>query len=119
MVGKDERRQRWASLTPKSLIEVRDKLCVPHGYLYVFAARSFVKVGMSKFDVYRRWHSMKTDNPWLEPPLYVSPPLLDRVRPLEKACHVALAEYHRSGEWFECERGFAIETVQRVVQESP
>lgn len=102
-------------MTPRSLIAIHNELCVAHGYVYVFAAQTLVKVGMSKFDVYRRWHGIRTGNPWLEPPLYVSPPLLDRVSAMEQACHVALAEYRVSGEWFECDRTLAVETVKRVI----
>jgi T5orf172 domain len=85
------------------------------GYVYVFAAQTLVKVGMTIHSPYRRWHSIKTANPWLEPPLYVSPPLLARVTAIEKAAHTALKAYRVTGEWFECDRQLAIDTVQRLI----
>lgn len=102
-------------MTPRSLIVLRDELCVPHGYLYVFAAKNLVKVGMTKFSIYRRWHGIRSSNPWLEPPLYVSPPLMEKVSEAERACHVALAQYRSSGEWFDCDRGLALTTVRSIV----
>lgn len=94
---------------------VRNELRIPWGYVYVFAAQRYIKVGMTKFDIYRRWHSMKTGNPWLEPPLYVSPPLLERVKQAEQMCHEVLAEYRVSGEWFDCPRDLAVGMVQEVI----
>jgi T5orf172 domain len=112
----EKRRQKWQDLSPRSLIWVRDKLCVARGFIYVFPAQKLLKIGMTEFSIYRRWHSIKTSNPWLEPPLYVSPPLMERVGTLEKECHAALAEYRKSGEWFECERDLAVATVKRIVE---
>lgn len=90
------------------------RMVKPYGFIYVFAAQSLVKVGFTQFSPYRRWHSIKTANPWLEDPLYVSHALMGRVREIEKACHVALREYHYSGEWFQCDRDLAITTVQGI-----
>jgi hypothetical protein len=87
----------------------------PYGFVYVFAAQSLVKIGMTRYSIYRRWHSIKTANPWLERPLYVSPALFGRVIELERACHRALSAYHVTGEWFECDRALAIETVRRII----
>ncbi len=111
-------RQQWKSLTPRSLIVVRDELRLPWGYVYVFAAQMYVKIGMSKFDIYRRWHSIKTANPWLERPLYVSPPLMERVLHVEKECHEALRDFRVTGEWFDCPRELALEVVQEMVDET-
>lgn len=111
-------RQKWQELTPRSLILVRDELRLPWGYVYVFGAQGYVKVGMTKFDIYRRWHSIKTANPWLERPLYVSPPLMERVKQVERTCHEALSELRVCGEWFDCPRDFAIEVVQEMVDEA-
>lgn len=90
------------------------RMVKPYGFVYMFAAQSLVKIGMTQFSPYRRWHSIKTANPWLEDPLYISPPLMGRVFELEKACHMALREYHYSGEWFQCDRDLAINTVRRL-----
>lgn len=107
-------RQKWGDSSPQSLILVRDKLCVPYGFVYVFGARDLVKIGMTAHSVYRRWHGIKTANPWLERPLYVSGPLLARVIEIERACHAALTQYHVTGEWFNCPRELAIETVKKL-----
>jgi hypothetical protein len=96
---------------------VRDKLCVPYGFVYVFGTRDLVKIGMTQHSIYRRWHGIKSANPWLEQPLYVTGPLLGRVVDVERTCHAALTQYHVTGEWFECPRELAIETVKRIEQE--
>lgn len=111
-------RQNWRDHSSKSLILVRDKLCVPYGFVYVFGALNLVKIGMTQHSVYRRWHGIKTGNPWLEQPLYVTGPLLGHVVDVERACHAALTQYHVTGEWFECERELAIATVKRIEQET-
>jgi hypothetical protein len=113
-----KQRQRWSNLTPRSLVLVRDELCLPWGYVYVFGAQMYVKIGMTKFDIYRRWHAIKTSNPWLERPLYVSPPLMERVMVVERNCHEALQHFRVSGEWFDCPRDFAIEVVQEMINET-
>jgi len=104
-------------MTPRSLVLVRDELCLPWGYIYVLGAQQYVKVGMTKFSIYRRWHQMRTSNPWLEPPLYVSPPLMDRVNDAERMCHAVLAEFRVTGEWFDCPRELAIDMVQEVIRD--
>lgn len=93
------------------------KAVQPYGFVYVFGARDLVKVGMTMHNLYRRWHAVKTANPWLEKPLYVSPPLLGHVVEVEKAAHRALKQYRITGEWFSCERVLVVETVQRLVEE--
>lgn len=113
----DRPRQKWRESSPRSLIVVRDKLCVPYGFVYVFGARDLVKIGMTQHSVYRRWHGVKTANPWLEQPLYVSGPLLGRVVEVERACHTALEQFHVTGEWFSCDRATAIATVKRIEQD--
>lgn len=110
----EQSRQKWRESAPQSLVLVRDKLCVPYGFVYVFGAQNLVKIGMTQHSVYRRWHGIKTANPWLEQPLYVSAPLLGRVVEVERACHAALAEHHVTGEWFSCPREIAIETVKHL-----
>ena len=87
------------------------------GYVYVFAAGAHVKIGISECDVEKRWSSMRTDNPLLERPLYISPPLEKRCRVVEKKAHEALMEYHFSGEWFSCNRQLAINTVRSLIDE--
>lgn len=114
----ERQRQKWRNTSSQSLILVRDKLCVPYGFVYVFGARDLVKIGMTQHSVYRRWHGIKTANPWLEQPLYVTGPLLGQVIEVERACHAALAQYHVTGEWFECDRALAIATVKRLEEES-
>lgn len=114
----ERQRQKWRDMSPKSLILVRDKLCVPYGFVYVFGARELVKIGMTQHSVYRRWHGIKSANPWLEQPLYVTGPLLGNVVNVERACHAELKQYHVTGEWFECDRALAIETVKRIEQET-
>ena len=89
----------------------------PYGFVYVFAALNLVKVGMTRYSLYRRWWGIKVGNPWLEPPLYWSPPLMGEVFVVEKACHQALRKYRAVGEWFECPRLLAVETVQGIVAE--
>lgn len=89
----------------------------PYGFVYVFAAQSLVKIGMTMHSVNQRWYSIRTHNPWLEPALYASPPLSGDMPAVEKACHKALAAYHHSGEWFSCDRQLAVDTVIRVVKQ--
>lgn len=103
-------------LAPRLALGEIARAIPPYGFVYVFAAQSLVKIGMTQFSVYRRWHSTKTANPWLERPLYVSPPLLGRVIEVERACHAALKQYRVTGEWFEVKRELAIETVKGIVE---
>lgn len=86
----------------------------PYGFVYVFGARNLVKIGMTMHSVYRRWHGIKSANPWLEKPLYVTGALCGRVIEVERMCHEALKAYRVEGEWFECERLLAIDTVRRI-----
>lgn len=111
-----EDRIKWIETTPAYVLSSTGQPIVAEGFVYVIPAQSMVKIGMTRFSMYRRWHSLRTGNPWLEVPIYVSPPLMKRVAEMEKACHAALAEYRRSGEWFECDRGLAVETVRRICE---
>lgn len=99
---KEAKRLKWASAPNAS------------GYLYVFAAGPYVKVGMSDAGVESRWHNIKCANPLLEPPLYVTGPLGNRVREAEKRAHAALSEHRKHGEWFSCDRDIAIAVVKRI-----
>lgn len=109
--------REMGSLAPRLPIRQIAQSIKPYGFVYVFAAQSLVKIGMTGYSVYRRWHSIKTANPWLERPLYVTPPLHGRARDVEKSCHKELSAYHRCGEWFECERQVAIDIVQKLARE--
>lgn len=108
------KRINWLAVTPAFVLSENGRPVVAEGFVYVFAAKTMLKVGMTRFSPYRRWHSIQTGNPWLEAPLYISPPLMKRVAAMEKACHAALAQYRRSGEWFECDRQLAIDTVRTI-----
>jgi hypothetical protein len=87
------------------------------GYVYVFAAGALVKIGMSEVGVEARWYNIKCSNPLLEPPLFVTGPLGNLVRKVERGAHQALAEHREQGEWFRCDRQLAIDTVKRIVEE--
>lgn len=87
------------------------------GYVYVFAAGDLIKVGMSDAGVEARWYNIKCGNPLLERPLYVTGPLGNRTREVEKCAHAALSEHRESGEWFRCDRTLAIAVVKRIEQE--
>lgn len=96
-----------------------DKPKEGQGFLYVFAAGEYVKIGITQFDVDARWWQIKCSNPLLEPPLYISPPVGDRARELEGMAHKALGEHRCSGEWFKCSRELAVETVKRLTERAP
>lgn len=111
-----ENRIKWTD-GPTFVLSSTGKPIVAEGFIYVIPAQAMVKIGMTRWSMYRRWHSLRTGNPWLEVPLYVSPPLMDRVAAVEKECHAALAVYRKSGEWFECDRDLAVMTVRRICGE--
>lgn len=88
------------------------------GFIYVFAAGPYTKVGMSDAAVQARWVNIKSANPLLEPPLFVSKPLGNRTREIERRIHAALRDHLECGEWFRCERALVLETVRRVIDGS-
>jgi hypothetical protein len=90
---------------------------VQRGFIYIIPSRDLVKIGKTRDSIYRRWHTLKVGNPWLEPPLYVSPPLWDNFHGAELVCHEELAMYRVTGEWFKCQHSVAIDIVKRVVEE--
>jgi len=110
-----------AAFERRKLQELKRRLEQPlpivGGYVYVFAAGDHVKIGLSWFDVERRWNTIRSSNPLLERPLYVSHELGERASKVEKSAHTALATYHFSGEWFSCDRALAVETVKNLVEE--
>lgn len=89
----------------------RDHCCV-----YVFAAREYVKIGIA-IDPKDRWGTIKTGNPLLEPPVYVSP-RMDHARRIERLAHAALEAHRCSGEWFKCNRYYAAEIVKQLCEEN-
>lgn len=86
------------------------------GYLYVFGAGEYVKIGFSQLDADARWWQIKANNPLLEPPLYISPAVGTQARELERLAHEALGEHRCSGEWFKCPRELAVSTVKSLVE---
>lgn len=88
------------------------------GFVYVFAAGDLVKVGMSDAGVKARWASIRCSNPLLEPALFVSAPLGNRAREVERRALQALSEYCAGGEWFRCAREEVIATVRRIIDET-
>lgn len=109
--------RRQAQLNTRQRRLARTTTRVVWGYVYVFAAGPFVKVGMSDVGVTSRWHNIRCGNPLLEPPLYVSSPLGDRALQAERRVHELLSPYREGGEWFRCERSLAIDTVKAVEKE--
>lgn len=87
--------------------------------IYIFAAREYVKVGISN-DPERRWKVMRIGNPLLEPAIYVSQASGVAWR-FENMIHKALAKYRvvndrrsTGREWFKCNRYFAIEVAKQI-----
>lgn len=102
---------------PKLPRPVRKSLPPVWGFVYIFPAGPLLKIGMSDVGVERRWNSIRTGNPLLEPAIHVSPPVGKLAREIERGAHQALDAYRESGEWFRCSRELAIETVQRMTKE--
>jgi hypothetical protein len=90
---------------------------MPEGFVYVFAAGAHVKVGISQFDAESRWWTIRSNNPLLEPALFVSEPLGVRARKVEQAAHKELKPYHVNGEWFSCDRPHAIAVVKKLIED--
>lgn len=95
----------------------KERTATASGFVYVFAAGAHVKIGISDTNVDQRWNSIRGSNPLLEPPLYVTAPLGDLARKVERAAHKFLSPHHENGEWFRCAREIAIETVKRLEKE--
>lgn len=108
---------RMGVLAPRLPLTQVARMIQPYGFIYVMAARDLVKIGLTHHNVNRRWRVMKTANPWLERPLYVSRPLRGNVLQVERACHMALQLHHVTGEWFNCDRATAVAVVKRFEQE--
>lgn len=84
--------------------------------VYVIPAREFVKIGIAT-DIEERWRTIRTGNPLVERPFYVSEPQRG-ARELEKRAHAALAAYRvESTEWFRCSKSLAAETIRQVIEE--
>jgi hypothetical protein len=107
---------RFGSLSERLPLTEIAQAIPPYGFVYVLGARDLVKIGMTRHSIYRRWWQIKVANPWLERPLYVTGPLLGRVIEVERACHKTLKQHRVTGEWFDCPRELAIETVKHVVE---
>lgn len=106
----DERLQQLGT-TPLRLVARSGRHC----HVYVFPAREYVKIGIA-VDPKDRWSTIRTANPLLEVPLYVSE-RLKHARLVEKAAHQALAAYRIDGsEWFRCNRFLAVEVVIQTVE---
>ncbi len=89
------------------------------GFVYIFAAGDLIKVGFSAFDVDARWACIRSSNPLLEPPLYVTKALGEqRARLVERNVHDQLHQYHESGEWFRAPRQLVIDAVIRTAAEA-
>lgn len=102
----EESQAKWDSALP-----------IIGGYLYVFCAGEHLKIGMSELDVDARWRCIRSGNPLLEPPVYVTGPLGPRVREAERRAHESLSDHREVGEWFRCDRELAVAVVKRIEQE--
>ncbi|HXR93742.1 MAG TPA: GIY-YIG nuclease family protein [Steroidobacteraceae bacterium] len=82
--------------------------------VYVFAAREFVKIGVS-VDPMDRWKAILTANPMLEDPIFISQPVPYAFE-AESMSHRVLRPYLcKAGvarEWFNCDCNLAVETVK-------
>lgn len=86
-------------------------------HVYVFAAREYVKVGVTN-DPVGRWHQIRGGNPLLEPPFHVTQKKYPYAYKLERAIHEALKAYRvPRTEWFKCNRYLALE-IARLIEES-
>lgn len=83
-------------------------------HVYVFPAREFVKIGIAG-DPHNRWRKLHTGNPLLEAATFISP-AVRYARSIELAAHLELATYRvGDSEWFKCNRHFAAEVVQQLL----
>lgn len=85
--------------------------------IYVMPAGPIVKVGISN-NSHVRWRSLRTANPLIEAPVYVSKQMHFASR-IETAAHHALGAYRvrHAKEWFRCNRYLAVEVVKTLIEE--
>ncbi len=83
--------------------------------VYVVPGRHCVKVGIT-WDMDERWARLRSANPHIEQPHFVSEPL-KKAKGIEKAAHAALKQYSINGEWFDCSRYLAAEIVRGLIAE--
>lgn len=93
---------------------VRRAPWIKPGSVYVIPAGKYVKIGVTS-DIRTRWSDLKTANPHIEKPLYVSPRIPNSVQ-VENICHGMLKRYRiKRSEWFTCSRYLAEAVVRLVV----
>ena len=94
---------------------IRRSCWIKPASIYVIPSREYVKIGIAN-DVQARWQQLKTGNPHIEWPHYVSV-LVPNSQQIERIVHGTLARYRLPRtEWFRCSRYLAEVTVRLTIE---